>query len=530
MNKYQILLIVSSCLLLISCRESYPSIADPNANDVDEVVPSESEANLTPIMPTLSSPQFSFVTRAEGGGTGPFESWEEDREHWLNADFHVFAYQTTNSYGGVLDMTREDDGQYGKDVKDDKSGAFSNSPCLLYDRIMRVSDPMQGSVRFVEEGVESNGYKRGTLSDATQTFYYRLNDNTKKYNFFTFYADDAVQKDEGKFFKQYKDAITCRIKINGRQDIMHSFAYHKRADFERQVEDLTGLLSKDQMNVLTAPDSYNQMLYSTVTGHRGINPIFRIQHLLSKFTVNVLGKKNTSGDASSNPSMDFHNIVISEIRFRTPSTGTMYIARDDWSRPIGSGKESGEEYERQVNAGEIIKWDSPSNHLLATVLNNRRYIDGVEDPAYQHISGYRTDSLFHVLSTDPTPSIKPILLPPVDSFYIELKGYFLNYLNGKNGLVLNPERPIIGYDFESKIKLSVAPYRFEPGKAYTINIYVYGLQHINIEALFGQPWIQVEKPIEIDEDSEDSLENSRQIKRWNFTKIHKDINNPIINP
>lgn len=522
MNRYRILLIASSCLLLVGCRESYPSIADPNANEVDEVIPSESEADLTPIMPTLNSPQFSFVTRAEGGGTGPFESWEEDREHWLGADFHVFAYQSTNSYGGHLDMTATSDGQQ------DKEGAFSTSPCLLYDRIMRVSDPMQGSVRFVEEGIEPNGYKRGTLSDASQTFYYRINENTKKYNFFTFYADDAVQKEGGQFFKHYKDTITCRIRINGRQDIMHSFAYHKRQDFERQVEDLTGILSKDQMNVLTAPDSYNQMLYSTVTGHRGINPIFRIRHLLSKFTVNVLGKKNTSGDASSNPSMDFRNIVISEIRFRTPSTGTMYVARDDWSRPVGSSKESGEEYERQVNAGEIIKWDAPSDHLLATVLNNRRYIDGIEDQAYQHIPGYRTDSLFHVLSTDPLPSIKPILLPPVDSFYIELKGYFLNYLNGQDGLVLNPERPVIGYDFDSKIKLSVAPYRFEPGKSYTINIYVYGLQHINIEALFGQPWIQVDKPIEIDEDS---LENSRQIKRRNFTKIHKNINNnPIINP
>ena len=78
---------------------------------------------------------------------------------------------------------------------------------------------------------------------------------------------------------------------------------------------------------------------------------------------------------------------------------------------------------------------------------------------------------------------------------------YLNYLNGQNGKVLNPETPYIEYNFESKIKLTVSPYRFEPGKAYTINIYVYGLQHINIEALFGRPWIQVDQPIEIDEDS-----------------------------
>ena len=476
--------------------ESYPSIADPNANDVDEVIPSESEADLSPIIPTLNSPQFSFVTRsASYGGTGPFESWEEDREHWLGADFHVFAYQTSNTYGGQVDMTTTNDGQNGME------GAFSNSLCLLHDRIMRVSDPVQGSVIFVEEDIDSNGYKRGIISDQLQTFYYRISDNTKKYNFFTCYLDDAIQKVNGGFFKQYRDSITCRIRINGRQDIMHSFAYHKREDFERQVEELSDLLSKDQMNVLTAPDSYNQMLYSTVTGHRGINPIFRIKHLLSKFTVNVLGRMNTSGDTSSNPASDFHNIIISEIRFQVPGTGTLYIARDDWSRPVTSDDESGAEYERQVAAGDLISWDSTPNDIYASLLNMRRYVDGAEDPVYQVLPSNRPDSLFHVLTTIPVPSTKPILLPPVDSFYISLKGYYLNYLNGQNGKVLNPETPYIEYNFESKIKLTVSPYRFEPGKAYTINIYVYGLQHINIEALFGQPWIQVDQPIEIDEDS-----------------------------
>lgn len=525
MNRYRILLIVSSCLLLIGCRESYPSIADPNANEVDEVIPSESEADLTPIMPTLNSPQFSFVTRAEGGGTGPFESWDEDREHWLNADFHVFAYQTTNAFGGQVDMRLPENKKDPIDGQNDKEGAFSTSPCLLYDRIMRVSDPMQGSVRFVEEGLDPNGYKRGTLSDASKTFYYRINDNTKKFNFFTFYADNAVQEEGGQFFKHYKDTITCRIKIDGSQDIMHSFAYHKRQDYERQVEDLTGILSKDQMNVLTAPDSYNQMLYSTVTGHRGINPIFRIRHLLSKFTINIQGRDSTE---TTKYSKDYLNIIISKVSFRIPSTGTFYIARDDWSRPVASGIESGEEYERQVNAGELIRWDAPGESLQATVLNNRRYIDGVEDTVYQKIFGYQTDSLFHVLTTERQSATVPILLPPVDSFYIDLSGYYLNYtyIDGKK--TLHPSEPILSYPFSSKVKLYVAPYRFEPGKAYTINIYVYGPQHIGIEALFGQPWIQVDKPIEIDEDS---LENSRQIKRRNFTKIQKNINNnPIINP
>lgn len=507
MNKYEVLLIVSFCLLLIGCRESYPSIADPNANEVDEVIPSESEADLTPIMPTLSSPQFSFVTRAEGGGTGPFESWGEDREHWLGADFHVFAYQTTNSYGGVVNMEATDDGQLDDKEKNERNGAFSDSPCLLYDRIMRVSDPQQGSVRFVNRIQDANGYNHGTSIDTI--YYYRINANTKKYNFFTFFADDAVQKENGSFFKRYKDNITCRIKINGRQDIMHSFAYHLRSDFEDQVEKLSGILSKDQMNVLTAPNSYYQMLYSTVTGHRGINPIFRIRHLLSKFTVNILGKElNESKGATDSLkiSEDFRNIIISEVRFCVPSTGTMYIARDEWGHPATSGKDLGEEYERQVANGELIIWDSSTDTLAATIHNNRRTINGEEDPVYQNIRNYQTKNLFHVLSTETDSSsiaIDPILLPPIDSFYIELKGHYLNYLKGQEGQ-LNPKEPILEYNLPpSLVKLSVAPYRFEPGKAYTINVYVYGYQHVNIVARLDKNWIQVDTPIIVDEDPGD---------------------------
>lgn len=498
MNKYEVFYIFTTCLVLGSCRESYPSIADPNANDVDEVFPSESEADLSPIMPTLNSPQFTFVTRAEGGGTGPFESWEEDPEHWLGADFHVFAYQTTNSYGGVVNMEATDDGQLDDKEKNERNGAFSDSPCLLYDRIMRVSDPKQGSVRFVNRFQDTNGYNHGSSIDTV--YYYRINANTKKYNFFTFYADDAVQKEEGRFFKHYKDSITCRIKINGRQDIMHSFAYHQRSDFEQQVEKLSSMLSKDQMNVLTAPDSYNQMLYSTVTGHRGINPIFRIKHLLSKFTVRILGKESNE---SLKISEDFRNIIISEVRFCVPSTGTMYIARDEWGRPAASGKDLGEEYERQVANGELISWEPLTDTLDATVHNNRRLINGEEDPVYQNIKNYQTANLFHVLSTSSDSSsiaIDPILLPPVDSFQIELKGYYLNYLKGQEGQ-LNPNKPVLTYDLPpSLVKFSVAPYRFEPGKAYTINVYVYGYQHINIVADLDNHWIQVDEPVVVDED------------------------------
>lgn len=507
MNKYQILLIVSSCLLLISCRESYPSIADPNANDVDEVVPSESEADLTPIMPTLSSPQFSFVTRAEGGGTGPFESWEEDREHWLNADFHVFAYQTMNSYGGQVDMTTKSDGQH------DKEGAFSTSPCLLYDRIMRISDPEQGSVHFINPASPQE-------NEQNATFFYHLDGQNLKYNFFTFYTDNAKVGS----YNHEKDAITCGIKIDGSQDIMHSFAYHDHSDFDKQVNSLSSVLKRDQLNVITASGSYGNLLYSTVAGHRGINPIFRIRHLLSKFNIKVRG----GNSESDSPDQDFRNIIITEVYFETLNKGILYVAKDEWGHLENDS--AGLSYEKQIAAGELIEWDKNQPDNLYVKIRNYQRNDMAN--IYEIIK----DSLksqnapfFHVNDTTLIPlSEKPILLPPLSSYIIHIKGYFINYLNGTHDL--NESEPLkkyhLGEEKGVEISLSVPPFHFQPGNDYTINITVYGLQHINIEATILPQW-QNGGSIEIDENS---LENSRQIKRRNFTKIHKDINNPIINP
>ena len=524
MNKTYNILLICALPLLTACAESFPSILDENVQvRPDEVIAQEQEADLSPIMPTLNSPQFSFVTR----GQGAFEAWDEDgrdaaetqrvRDAWQNADFRVFAYQTTNRNlltgegQGNVNLSETDDHQ-----DEGKAGAANASGlCLLYNRVMHVTDPYQGRVRFIGADGEE------------QTYYYRITNQDRKYNFFTYYADDAVQNPqltstykserytqvdaEGK--EHQRQQLTCPVRIDGSQDIMHAFAYHTRQKFEDRVSELKDIqhLPKDQLNVLTSPDSYNQILYSTATGHRSINPIFQIRHLLSRFNVQVKGVNPSEHDEGDDS--DFRNLIITKVSFKSPSTGTLTIAKDEWGDPVSEGN-IGDSYEREVKDGAIIRWDGVTSRLLengrtalslgqnmgsklyAPVITDKDTPDGaalyatipLSDPTGICQRFWKEETPFHVIETNPVLLTRSILLPPMESFGIELEVYYLNYTDKDGSRHLNPDSPLLSYVIPATIKLSAEPFVFEAGSEYTINIYVYGLQHISVEAVFGSPW------------------------------------------
>lgn len=546
MNKRTIISLISVLPLLVACSESFPSILDENVQvRPDEVVTTEREADLSPIMPTLNAPQFSFVTR----GIGPFEAWDQEgrdaaetqkvHEAWQNADFRVFAYQTVNrnlltgEVQGEVNMGETNDYQ-----DEGRAGAANNSGvCLLYNRVMHVTDPYQGRVRFIGD------------NDEEKTYYYRINNQDRKYNFFTYYADDAVKNPElastytrstytttdAEGRSQQREQLSCPITIDGSQDIMHAFAYHVRDggghSFNAQVENLKAQnLPKDFLNVLTAPESYNQILYSTVAGHRSINPIFRIRHQLSRFNVQVKGINTANQEDEES---DFHNIIITKVSFLSPNTGTFYIAKDEWGDPVSEGN-LGEKYEDDVEKGRLISWDGVSSRqlengrtavkleankgkwLYATVLTDKEIAESAalyesipkSDPTGVTQKFWAERTPFHVTEETPVLLTESILLPPLESYNIEFEVYYLNYTNKGGERHLNPDAPLLRYIIPATIKLSAEPYVFEPGAEYTINMYVYGLQHISIEAVFGSPW-KHGGTIKVDEDE---LENNVLLK------------------
>lgn len=547
MNRNSILVLVGCALLLTACAESFPSILDENVRvRPDEVVPQEQEADLSPIIPTLRAPQFNFVTRARLDTEGrPFDSWETDSKHWQDAKFHVFAFQTKNSYGGNVDMSQTQDFQ-----DEGRDGASKNSLCLLYDRIMHVTDPLSGRVRFVED----KGEYQGDVNDPEKTYYYRINGQNLKYNFFTYYADNAVTS--GYRTNADRTQLLCDIKIDGTQDILHAFAYHKRVDYDTFVSDLESQnLPKDFLNILTAPDSYNQLLYTSASAHRNINPIFNIRHLLSRFNVNVIGHYTTDNaeerKRKERDLSDFHNIIITDVSFEVPNKGTFLIADTVWGGWVEKEGNIGDSYTalleaggREEEYGGLIKWNrSQLEHLKAIMKSDK---DAEENKAIyadiprEDVRGRAQEfwkeetKTFRVKSEEPASLLEQsILLPPSRDIRIRLRGFALNYtqvalpkmdtqgnpVTDDNGnpvytysTELNQKEPLLSYELESVIKLGDPSKVFEPGKEYTVNIYVYGYQNVYIEALFGSKWEEGEyiPPVNADDDSDNNDNDDKE--------------------
>lgn len=497
--------------VLWSCSESYPSIAEPIEKRSDEVVTTERESDLIPIMPTLDAPEFHFTTR----GLGPLDEWDKDKADWAKANFHVFAFQTSNNYGGSVDMTDYHDYQ---DLG--KVGTTKNNGCLLYDRIMKVVDPEQQKMHFVDKEDGTN----------EMLYYYRSTPNRyQKYNFYTYYTDDA----ELGTLQPSTTEIKRDITIDGTQDIMHGFAYHTREEYSKMIDDMTKHVQKDQLNLFTA-DGYNQLLYSAAAGSHSINPTFHINHLLSKFHINVAGRNNSADKQKS----DYKNVIITKVYIKAPTEGTLLIAKNDWGNSVEAGKNIGDSYQEQVAKGELITWNNSDQDIFPAIKSNKdqftsfyeqelanlpesvslnNFIEAASHPF--HVTSDKDDKETMEFGTQLTD---PVLLPPMQQYELYIESFYKNYyINEKNQKVLDEKNPLIYHPLHHTIKLSIdtdnkpldpelvktgeqVRKKFEPGKEYTINVYVYGIQQIYIETLFGNQWING-GTIYIDEDEDEPV-------------------------
>ena len=466
------LLLLSITTIFCCCAESYPSIEDqvmPEQRNVK--ASSELESDMVPIRPSLDAPDFYISTR--GTGSGPFDSWENDKEkeHWKQARFHVFAYQTSNKYGGSVDMTINNDAQ-----ADEKYGVWSENKCLLYDKIMMIQDSK--TMKFVNpDNIEEE-----------RVYYYRINHPNYKYNFFTYFLDDAAKKYT---LNQTPQKITLGVEIDGSQDLMHSFAYHTESYYKDLVEQRINENDKDQMKVLTDKDSYANLLYSTATGHRSINPYFKINHLLSKLKIKVRGAK--SKDATKN---DYKNIIITKIEIESPYKGTLTVADDAWGKLLKGDEASGlgYVYENEYAAGKLIDWtrmDDEGNvvvdkaWLTTPVISNPVSSDSFDEIIHNQIG----ESLYyHVDSEDEKVlSQESLLLAPGDEYTLTIEGFFINRSGDDDesfeGAYIEP------WPVAQNIPVHLNDGKpFEPGKEYTLIIYVYGRQQVGLEVSFGDNW------------------------------------------
>ncbi len=406
--------------LLAACNESFPALYAPegdNGYNSTEVT----KDGKVPILLSLTDPDYEILVPTRGSGV--FDTWNNDREHWRKAEFHTFAYFSPNFFSKHASPRPEADYR-----NKEADGMY----CLLYDDIMTLSDN-GGGLRF----------KDG------KTRYYSMAHQNYKYKFFTFYADDAYNKGN---IQPDQKRVTMPVRIDGTQDILHGFAYHTEQELDKELDKIPS--GDSESKVMT--QHRQEMLYSTIAGHRGINPIFRIKHLLTRLNLKVRG--GTSHEISES----YKSMIVTGISISSPTEGTLVIANDNWTEST---------YLNDWKNNQILIFDPKSNKDLKCKVKT----EGHRHPECEDIPG------FHISTDELQVVSEPLLVAPTSSYHLTI--YTKRWEDDRT--VSTP--PAIHYDLVlSDGQGGSKP--FEAGKEYTIHIYVYGEQDIKVAVADLPSW------------------------------------------
>lgn len=488
------LLILLSCLLLLaSCHESYNAIYEEVVEDDPNVEsPEIIDERKVNILPTLSDPLYNIDLSAqpgeswEEGGTdestegrasagtralgGPFGPWAEDKEHWLETRFHTFGLLTSNFVGGAAD--------YASAQKGDKRAG------VLWDQSLSIVD-QQGHTNFFD----SNGKAVHVQYNPEEKLY--------RYKFFLFGTDGQ----DCDFQVEGNDKITTRMKIDGKHDILHSFAYHTDEQYESAVSQLPA-------NEVTAAflAGGQQYLYNRLSGNRGIHPIFPINHLLSRFDIYVKGgAEDLSGEYG------FLNVILTDVYLKCYDDVRITVADDSWES---------ESYTDAFTDGSLVRPLADPVFSAMTLesrpmANNREALSLRGDMDFDILA---SDALaisetlgvpvfpepYHwVGGTTRTVLAKNMLMPPHPTdngqFMVRFK-YRAFYTHvgddGKHhlGLTPTPKKPYdVWEDYDGsvlipKVDVNGNPVIYRGGKRYSVIITVYGRSKITVDISQGLLW------------------------------------------
>lgn len=428
------LLLCSLLLLLTACKESFPEIEYDDSYMNKELSTIEGSDSPTPIIPVFGDPQYSITTR----GTGVFYDYNLDEDHWLNAEFRTFAFLTDNSF------SRSDALGYADYASRDTLHT------LLFNQKMKLLGG-SGQVKFIDD----KGVK--------QTKYYNYNRQNWRYKFFTYYADNCALDNT---LAVSKDKVTIGIDIDGSQDVIHSFANHNE---EQLAEAINKLPSEEYQQVMT---NYGQeIIYSSVSGHHQIHPIFNANHLLSRLDFQICGATGNEGNEF------YKSVIVRAIKIRSKHRGTLTIANDKWDA---------DSYNADVENNQVLVFDNDMKNLYlqmdtirANDAENGGWAELTDDPLYTYTDD---DAQFHITSTAVKKLGNPILLPPADEYEVRMAIDFLDFKTDADGKISLNREPYTLNDVVYNIRyqdLATGNYQpFLAGHAYTILISVYGPQEI----------------------------------------------------
>ncbi len=408
-----------------SCNESYIS---PDYVVPSDTIPYDPVMETVPVVMSMTDPAYVTLSR----GIGPIAADRPTVKE--NAVFYVYSFLTNNyAYGGDIDYRKtfvlEQDLPDGEPMK-----------CL-------IDDPATG------KGAATKLMENDVLDFVNMNipYYYSQRNQEYKYNFFAYHIDDAEVK-EG--IVREKDNIHMDIKIDGTQDIITAAAGIK----DKQLAEIDANNEKWFLsNVLN-----RELVFSTLTGHRFIIPVFEAKHQMSRFVFNLIGEAALS-----------ESIYIQDIYVMAHRDWNLTVASDDISK-LG-----------MTMIGDREKLEKI--HLCDEVGE----VDGGKTNLEQYTYSVTQNELLANLGLG-------LLLPPRDSYDLYIKCAY----QAPTG---REYRYIARYALTNRTVAedgTIVNRPFEAGRQYNVTMHVYGFQQIQL-SMDGLDWGD---PIDIYIDEDDILD------------------------
>lgn len=411
MKKY-IILLLTGCL--VACTESYPGIY---VDEEEQDRPSnEVTQDTVPIMVSLTDPDYSIVTR----GMGALEDWNNpiNRENWRNAKFYVYAFLDRNhDFQGNPDYSlQHEDTLY----------------CLVYNREARIQGNSEPLLQWVEEPP-----------------IYSLKYPDYKYNFFAYSVDDAANLGE----QHLQDKVVKHIEIDGTQDIITAYAKPTQYQIEQIQTD-------DEFKYIAA--NWENLIYSSRSGHRGISPVFHLNHEMVRFKFKIVG----AADASD-------KFLVEAVSAIIPRKGELTIAAQpqEGQEPVLGAR-----------------WDNENRGKVYLATPNTPNVYGATTDRKNALF----DPLIQVGWKD-TLGLGGILMPPTHSFSLQIEYRLASeYAEGINR-----------YYTATYQNVSLRDGNFVKGTEYEVLLKVYGPQQVELQiGSHTMGWVDGGTLPPIDEDYE----------------------------
>lgn len=407
-----------------SCNESYIS---PDYVVPSDTIPYDPVMETVPVVMSMTDPAYVTLSR----GMGPIAADRPTVKE--NTVFYVYSFLTNNyAYGGDIDYRKTF-------VSEQELPEGEPMKCL-------IDDPATG------KGAETKLMENDVLDfvNINIPYYYSQRNQEYKYNFFAYHIDDAEVK-EG--IVREKDNIHMDIKIDGTQDIITAAAGIK----DKQLAEIDANNEKWFLsNVLN-----RELVFSTLTGHRFIIPVFEAKHQMSRFVFNLIGE-----DALS------ESIYIQDIYVMAHRDWNLTVASDDISK-LG-----------MTMIGDREKLEKI--HLCDEVGE----VDGGKTNLEQYTYSVTQNELLANLGLG-------LLLPPRNNYDLYIK--CAQFRDGKE------YRYIAHYALTNRTVAedgTIVNRPFEAGRQYNVTMHVYGFQQIQL-SMDGLDW---GTPIDIYIDEDDILD------------------------